>query len=347
MRITQLMLAKGFGGAERYFVDLSLALAELGHEVQAICHRRFRALNRLQHVPGLRLCTFSPYGWWDALARRKIQAAIDGFRPEVVHAHLARGAYVAGRICASLRAPLVVKLHNYADLKYYRHVDLFITTTQDQRCYLLERGIDASRIRIIPNFSSLAPVDAPPVPEGNALVMAAYGRLVHKKGFHVLLRAFRTLADAHPLAILHIGGDGPEQGQLESLCRQLDLGGRVRFIGWVDDVRVFLGQSDIFVLPSLDEPFGIAVLEAMAMGKPIVATRTRGPLEILDDSLAYLVNPGDVDDLARTLCLAAADAGGRLQKAAASLALFKRKYAREAVVPVLIKAYQALSKPGK
>jgi hypothetical protein len=88
MRITQIMLGKGFGGAERSFVDTALALAARGHEVQAICHRKFIKRNLLENVPGLRLDSIKAGGELDVMAPRRIAKLIRAFNPEIP----ARGA---------------------------------------------------------------------------------------------------------------------------------------------------------------------------------------------------------------------------------------------------------------
>lgn len=85
---------------------------------------------------------------------------------------------------------------------------------------------------------------------------------------HVLLKAFRRFLDEGNRAALHIGGDGPERKHLQQLAVTLELGRNVKFHGWVDDTGSFIKRSDVMVLPSLDEPFGIVVLEVMAKGRP-------------------------------------------------------------------------------
>lgn len=344
MKITQLMLSKGFGGAERYFVDLSQALVEAGHDVQVICNKHFKQLNKLRQIPSLRIETVAPMGWWDIFARRKMRSFLATCQPDVVQAHLARGAYMAGKICKELNLPLIVKTHNYVDLKYYRHVDCFVPTTIDQQTYLIEQGIDSGKIRVIPNFSSITPVEKAELNQSNDLIIVSYGRFVKKKGFDVLLQAVKRLVDSGRKINLYIGGDGPELGNLRNLCNQLGLEDSIKFTGWVEDIRVFADKGTIFVLPSLDEPFGIAVLEMMALGKPIVATRTKGPMEILDEDTAYLVAPGNASALAEILGRAIDDRPGRFQKAEKALDIFKERYAKEVVVSKLVNLYQELVK---
>lgn len=344
MKITQLMLSKGFGGAERYFVDLSQALAEAGHDVQVICHKRFKQTELLRKFPSIHIQTVAPIGWWDPWAQHKIRSLLTGFQPDVVQAHLARGAHMAGKPCRSLALPLVVKTHNYVDLKYYRHVSCFVPTTDDQKAYLVEHGVDTNRIRVIPNFSSIAPVENAELNESRGPVIISYGRLVEKKGFDVLIKATKRLVESGRNIQVYIGGDGPELGNLRSLCEQPGLAHRITFTGWIDDVRAFADMGDIFVLPSLDEPFGIAVLEMMALGKPIVATRTKGPMETLDEDTAYLVEPGNEKALAEVLSKAIDNGGGRRDKAEKALLVFREKYAKEVVLSQLVNLYQDLIK---
>ncbi len=102
----------------------------------------------------------------------------------------------------------------------------------------------------------------------------------------------------------------------------------------------FLNNIDIFVLPSLDEPFGIAVLEAMAMGKPIVSTRSQGPSEILNNKNAYLSEVNNIDSLFKGLISAARNKTEREAKTVQALADYKDHYAKEIVVPMFLKLYE-------
>ena len=340
MRLTQVMLAKGFGGGERWFVDLSLALAEAGHSVQAICHKRFTAAAMLSRHEAIEVVQVDVRGWWDLIARWRIEKAIAGFRPDVPHAHFARGAYLVGRVGKRLRKPVVVTTHNYVDLSYYRDIDLFVTTTADQRAYLLANGIVADRVTTIPHFTLLQPTGSAVRHVRETATLLSFGRMVKKKGFDVLLRAFAALLRSGVAARLIIGGDGEERQALAALAAELDISEQVSFSGWIDDVGAALAEADIFVLPSLDEPFGIVVLEAMAAGVPIVATRTRGPVEILSDHTAYFAEIGDVETLALAMRQAVGDREARTARANHALARFRTHYTSGAVLPQYEDAYR-------
>ncbi len=126
------------------------------------------------------------------------------------------------------------------------------------------------------------------------------GRLVHKKGFDLLIRAFAQIAAEFPDFRLLIAGDGEERQKLEQLADALDLRGRVVLLGFADRAQtlaLFWG-CEFFVLSSRIEPFGIVVAEAMAAHKAVLATRSGGVVDLMQPGVnGWLVEPA-VDALA-------------------------------------------------
>lgn len=342
MKIAQLMLAKGFGGAERLFVDLVDMLASTGNDVLAICHKGSESENILKVKSNIRLETIRVFNTRDPFAWRAIALRVQKHNSEIVQSHLSRGTFLAGKACKKLEKPLVVTLHNYIDLKYYQNVTKFIPATKDQVDYLCQKGISEKKIELIPHFSHIDPVSEPLFSKEDKLVFGCYGRMVNKKGFHVLLPAFKKLLAKGVKAELVIGGDGSELVKLKSLSENLGLSGHVKFVGWIKDVESFLRTIDVFVLPSLDEPFGIAVLEAMAMGKPIVSTKSQGPKEILNNNNAYLAEINDVNSLFKSMILVAGRKEEREAKAVQALNNYKNFYAKEVVVPRFLNLYEKI-----
>jgi len=208
MKVTQLMIARGFGGAERSFVDTCIALADRGVTVQAVCHPQFRRRDLLESR-GIRVDRVTVRNRWDILAQRRVNRAIAAFGPDLIHCHLARGASVAGKAGRRLGIPVIVKMHNYAQLKYYRNVDIFIGTTQDQRRYLLEHGKSPQQVAVIPNFCTLPAVHHVPEPETTQTVFIACGRLVPVKAYDVLIEALRRVIDQGINARLILGDIAP------------------------------------------------------------------------------------------------------------------------------------------
>lgn len=342
MRITQIMLGKGFGGAERSFVDTALALAARGHEVQAICHAKFSKKHLLENIPRLTVETVHARGEWDFITPWRMAALIKGFGSEIVHTQLKRAAWHGGRAAHRAGVPVVSKLHNYVKLNRYKYVHTLIGTTPDQERHALDQGWPADRVTVIPNFSRVKPVEVARAPSPGPWRVLTYGRYVHKKGFDVLLRSFRQWLDSGIDATLTIGGSGPEGEALQALAQELGIADQVTLNVWIDDVSAALDAADVFVLPSRDEPFGIVMLEAMARGLPIVTTKTKGPVEVLNEQSAYLV---EIDD-AEALYAALAEVSGAPEvagtKAAAALELYRSTYYEDAVLPEIEALYERI-----
>jgi glycosyltransferase involved in cell wall biosynthesis len=129
------------------------------------------------------------------------------------------------------------------------------------------------------------------------------GRLTDWKGIKFLISAFKTVADREPRAMLDILGDGEERQSLENLTQQLNLTDRVTFAGWVSAAEGSrrMRQADVFVLPSLREVGGIVLLEAMAVGLPVITTNWGGPAIHVTDATGIRVPPTSRQDFIQGL----------------------------------------------
>ena len=167
------------------------------------------------------------------------------------------------------------------------------------------------RVRTI--YNPAAPAPFPEAPTVGALAarpktVVALGRLVPDKDFVTLLRAFARLDDRD--ARLVILGDGPERARLEAEASGLGIGGQIDMPGFQSDVAARLDAARAFALSSRREAFGLACVEALAHGLPVVATDCGGPAEILvTPAHGILVPIGDVETLARALAAALANPG--------------------------------------
>jgi glycosyltransferase involved in cell wall biosynthesis len=149
-------------------------------------------------------------------------------------------------------------------------------------------------------------------------LVGAVGRLHRSKGMDVLVSAFRASAPAK--AALVILGDGP---QLPELARLRAGDPRIHFLGYRSVTQDFLGDLDLFVSPSREESFGLAIVEAMSVGVPVIATAAEGPGEFLLDQPVTLVNPGSTEELTAALGFAHRDhVSGRRLRIAYDLSAF-------------------------
>jgi len=189
-----------------------------------------------------------------------------------------------------------VRAYNHVDrwsLRYATHV---VTTNQPFVEMLTSRGIPRSRVTVLHNGVRdlpLVPVGVARLREelnlgGQRPVILSVGRLSHEKGQADLIRAFSPLRDRARLVIV---GDGPDRSALERLTRTLGLQRSVIFTGMRANVAPFYALADVFALPSLSEGSPNALLEAMACGLPIVATRVGGVPEIASDGTSALLVP--------------------------------------------------------
>lgn len=344
MRIAQIMFSDGWGGAERLFIELCTGLSTEGHEVLAVCKPGFKHGLMLNGQTNLHYATVSARCNWDYLSALRLKRLIYKFKPDVIHAHLARASWMAGFVGMKLNIPTISTTHNRIKKKYINHIGHFTTITSELKLYLEGLGVASDRITKIANFSSIEVANELTTERNDPLVFIALGRFVHKKGFDLLLKAFSQYVKSSTIpARLVLAGDGPLNQQLRVLSDQLGINHLVDFVGWVDDITSFFDNGDIFVLPSRDEPFGIVLLEAMARGKAIIATKVSGPLDFLDESTAFFVMPDNIEELSAVMQIAAADQKLCMDKASVALQRFLAEYTRPAILPQFEKLYTKIS----
>jgi len=171
--------------------------------------------------------------------------------------------------------------------------------TTQERIIVIPNGVDIDRFR--PIDSDAANSSAFFVTEKDPTILYV-GRLVHRKGVHILLRAMPYVLEAFPRAQLLIAGNGYMYGFIKLLIKRLNIEDNVKLLGFVPDKELpeLYNLSDVFVLPSLySESFGITLLEAMASGKPIVASKVGGIPEVVENGwTGILVRRGNEKDLA-------------------------------------------------
>lgn len=178
-------------------------------------------------------------------------------------------------------------------------------------------GVPPERITVIPNgvnTHEFTPTPRPVV----APVIGCTGRLHRKNGHRILLDAFAAIREAVPEARLLLVGDGPERGPLERTVTRRGLGGAVTFAGEQADVRPWLHRMAVYVQPSIAEGMSNSILEAMACGLPVVATRVGGTPEVVEDGVSgLLVPPDDPSALATSLLTLLGDPARRAAMGAA------------------------------
>lgn len=188
-----------------------------------------------------------------------------------------------------------------------RTVTAYIAISRFVNDYWVNKGLEPSKIVVLHDAideDDVAPLDVATAfgLPGNPRVIGCVGRLVWWKGHAFMLRAFAQVLRHDRDAVLVLVGDGPEKRSLERLTTELGVGNRVVFTGYQAGGIRYIGGFDVLVVPSLEEPFGMVLLEGMKAGTPIVATNSGGIPEIVQNGAnGLMVEYGDVEKLSEAM----------------------------------------------
>lgn len=300
MRILQVCSVKTFGGGERHLADLSHALTELGHDVYAAS------------VPGSPLwneLSFLDKGHTFALSRfnyLKNVAGLTGFVRandiEIVHAHAARDYHLAALVVRlASRARLVLTRHALFPLRRVNRPLLKcaarVIAVSEGVAESLRRNrvIESEKITVVHNG-----IDVSRFYQRNRdeKVVGTVGHLAPIKGHDVFIRAAAQVIARRPdVRFVIIGEDkSPHMSYRRFLARlvaELNLNGTISMPGWRDDIPAVLSSLTVFVSAARSEPFGLAIVEAMAAGLPVIATASEGATEIIEDGHNGKLVPAD------------------------------------------------------
>jgi glycosyltransferase involved in cell wall biosynthesis len=209
-----------------------------------------------------------------------------------------------------------------------------------ERIHVLHGGIDLTRVPAVPDGEAFRRRHG--IPSG-VPVLGTVANLFPRKGYDVMCRALSMLRRNRPgihYLIVGTGDDGYERA-LRELVRSLGLEDQVHFAGFQDPVYPALAAMDLYVHPALMEGFGIALLEAMAMVKPVVATRTGGiPDIVVHEETGLLVEPGNPEALASAIGVLLEDAGRRTAMGGAGRGRVERLFTIDAMVSKLVACYE-------
>lgn len=155
------------------------------------------------------------------------------------------------------------------------------------------------KLVIVPCGIDLGDYPAPPPPPSATPLLVSVGRLCPQKGQAEIPAAVQALGDRHPNASVVIVGDGESRDAIERAITASATADRIRLLGWRDndDVAALLAEARALLLPSHAEGLPIVIMEAFALGRPVIATRIAGIPELVDESCGWLVEPGDLQAL--------------------------------------------------
>jgi glycosyltransferase involved in cell wall biosynthesis len=309
----------------------------------------------------------------DLLAVRQAYALIRRLRPTIVHTHLAKAGTVV-RLAARLAGvPIIVHtyhghvFHSYFSplktqffLNIERTLGLFsdrlIAVGDKQRRELIGyRVAPAHKIVAVPLGLEIEPMLEVERERGRLraelgltageVLVGIVARLVPVKAHEVFLEAAARIARAVPGARFLVIGDGERRAELERMVEQLGLSERTRFLGWRRDMRVVYADLDVVALSSLNEGSPVAIIEAMAAGRPVVASDVGGVSEVVTDGQSGLLVPRrDVAALATAVIDLLRDPAGAAKLGAAARAAVYPKYASSRLVEDIGRLYLDLAR---
>ncbi|MBQ9434331.1 MAG: glycosyltransferase family 4 protein [Synergistaceae bacterium] len=304
------------------YVQLLGALRELGCENVAVC-RPGGTLAGLLEGEGVEVHTYRPIFASVPEFARGFRKIIDTVKPNIIHTRLSSAANIGGVWGKKLNIPVLSTVDKFPKRKYYENAALILPCSTPVYEYMLSQGVPPEKMQLIPNA-----VDVKAYARDNSvrnhiretegltdgtICFLGMGRLIDWKGFDDLLRGFAEFmreCEEPDRFVLWLAGDGQERESLHKLAHTLEISERVKFWGFVDDVKPVLWGADIYIHPSWgDEAFGLSLLEAMSAGLPAIASESGGMTEILRDDCGLPFPRRDITALVHCMreCITKAD----------------------------------------
>ena len=361
-----------FGGSGVVATELGKALAQKGHQIHFITYQQPFRLNTFDpnifyhevHVPSYPLFDFPPYE--TALASTMVNVILHN-NLDLLHVHYAiphaSAAYMAKQILKKegKNIPIITTLHGtditlvgkdktYAPVVTFsiNESDAITAVSQNLRDETYKHFKIEKEIEVIANFVDVHRFQRKGI-DAFRKMLAPKGEkiLIHASNFRKLkritdvIRIFKEVHDQIPCKLMLVG-DGPERPAAEELCHELNLIHDVQFAGKQDQMEEILSIADLFLLPSEYESFGLAALEGMAAGIPVITSDAGGLSEInIHNSTGFLANVGDIKSMGKyALQLLQNDA--TLKQFKVNALAHAKKYDIQVIVPHYEKLYKNL-----
>ena len=318
---------RGWRGGEQQMAYLLAGLRRQGHRVVVAVAPDGEAHRRLSNE-GYEVVPVPMHGEADLVAVVRLARRMKAVRPDVVHLHTSH-AHALGGLAARWAGKPVVVVSRRVDFSIYRRsflrmngwkyrhgLDRIVCVSDAVRDVLRKDGLDPARLSVVKSavdptrVRAAARVDVRArlgLPKDARLVLAV-GALVEHKGHRHLVEALPALRAAAPGVRVVVAGEGPLRAELEARAQALGVADALVLAGQVDDLAGWFAGVDAFAMPSVEEGLGTSVLDALAAGLPVVASRAGGIPEMIEDGVGgLLVPPADAAALGAALARVLAD----------------------------------------
>jgi glycosyltransferase involved in cell wall biosynthesis len=365
MRILLLSTSMGMGGADQQILILAQSLRARGHDARILALAPLGAMGLEAQQAGIPTESLDLKRNLGIIPRFfRLVHIIRQWRPDIIHSHMGHANLIAraARTLAPVPA-LVSTIHSINDggplrIAAYRLtnslVDRFTIISQVAAQHYISIGaVPKHRLQVIPNTvdidrfrrrSAARQVIRRELGLDDAFIWLAVGRFEVAKDYPTMIAAFARLATERQKSHLVIAGEGSLRDLILTLIRERGLEQRVHFLGVRRDVPELLSSADGFVLSSAWEGMPVAVLEAAAVGLPVVATRVGGVPEVVEDgTTGYLVPPGDPASLtAAMIKMELLPAETRESMGGRGRMLIEERYGTEQVLQIWERLYREL-----
>jgi glycosyltransferase involved in cell wall biosynthesis len=354
VRVTHVVLALDLGGLERIVVDLVRVGRAHGLDPSVIClERRGTLADQVEALGTPLLCADKPPGLRLGTVGR-VRELLKELKPDVVHTHQIGALFYVGPAARREKVPIVIHTEHINNVAKSPTLNKKIRTRllwalagsfADRFCCVSDDVAQAARaygtvarrkVCVVLNGIDTAAFDSAGdsealarrlgIPAGVPLI-GTVGRLNEVKRQDLLIRSFARIRDIDPMPHLLLVGDGPEADSLRALAGALGVADRVHFAGYQARPEHFLHLMDIFALSSRLEGMPLAILEAWAAGRPVIASRVGGvPAIVTDGETGILFESGDEVALTEAISRLLADPAGARRLADAGKRLVRSRY---------------------
>ncbi len=361
-----------YGGSGVVATELGKALADKGHQVHFITYKQpFRldhfSNNLFYHEVNIADYPLFDYAPYETVLASKLVDVTKYQGLDLIHVHYAiphaSAAYLAKQILREegINIPVITTLHGtditlvgkdatYAPVVTFsiNKSDGVTAVSQNLKEETYQHFKIKRDIEVIPNFIDFERFSKTNkehfrkaiAPDGEK-IMIHVSNFRKVKRVRDVVKVFKQVVAQVPAKLLLVG-DGPERGPVEQLCRELDICNNVRFLGKQEAVEELLAISDVFMIPSGSESFGLAALEAMACEVPVISSNVGGLPEInIHGETGYLSEVGDVDDMARHT-IALLSNPEQLEQFRKNAYAQAKKFSLDNILPMYVEYYERI-----